>query len=208
MISLPAVNSSARAPAWLSATLIICFAAAPFARAAGDTWRIDPAHSAVKFQVRHLMLSDVSGRFDDVSGKVNYDGTNLGAATISVSIATGSVDTGLALRDKHLRDQSILNAAAFPQIVFQSEQIQPLPDGSFKIRGELSMHGVSQNVNLTAQPLKVSTDSSGKQHLSTTATGSLNRKDFGIFVDKLLDHGGAAVGESVGITLDVSLIKE
>jgi polyisoprenoid-binding protein YceI len=181
---------------------------AAIAGAADDTWNIDPAHSAVNFTIKHLMVSNVTGSFHDVSGTVLYDGSDLSRASVKASITARSIDTSIAQRDQHLRSKDILDAIDFPIINFQSITVSPASKGRFKIAGTLTMHGVTHDVVLDAAPLSpIVRDSDNKLHTSTTASAELNRKDFGVFVDKPIDRGGTLVGENVKVNLQIALVK-
>src|SRR6185437_644006 len=123
------------------------------AQSAGDAWNIDAAHSAVKFIVKHLMVSSVSGTFHDLTGTVLYDGKDLSKASVNALIGAGSIDTQIQPRDEHLRSKDIFDVAQFPTINFKSNKIVPTGDGGFKITGTLNMHGVSHEVVLDSSPL-------------------------------------------------------
>ncbi|HEY9712706.1 MAG TPA: YceI family protein [Chroococcales cyanobacterium] len=175
---------------------------------ASDTWDIDSAHSSARFSVRHMMISNVNGQFSKVSGKVEYDGKALDKAKVDATIPVGTVNTQEPGRDEHLRGKDFFDAAAFPDMTFKSKKIVTDKDG-FKIYGDLTLHGVTKEVVLQADPLaKPIKDPKGKTRIGASATGKINRKDFGISFNKAMDNGGAMVGDDVKITLDVELVKE
>lgn len=173
---------------------------------AETVWTIDPVESSVTFSVKHLMVSNVNGSFKKVHGTVLYDGKALEQASVEAEIETDSIDTNVHARDEHLRGKSVLNAIQFPSITFKSKRILTHSDGSFSILGTLSMHGANKDIELNAEPLrKIKPDGEGRVHTSTAAVAELNRKDFGITVDKAIDRGGAVVGEKVKINLNIAL---
>lgn len=180
----------------------------PSLAAADNAWSVDTSHSAARFTVRHMMVSNLAGQFQKVSGTVQYDGKNLNKASVDATIDATSVDTHDSQRDEHLRGKDFFETDKYPSISFKSKQVTPAKDGSFKILGTLTMHGVSRDVTLEAEPLAPAVkDPWGKTRTGTSATTKINRKDFGITYGKNLDNGGAMVGDDVKITIDIELIK-
>ncbi len=191
----------------LCACMMLCQLCFGSTASGAERWLIDNKHSSVGFEVKHLMVSNVVGRFSDVSGTVDFDGSNLDKATVDAHIGVTSLDTHQNARDKHLRSKNVFDALKFPSIDFHSDHIDVNKDGSFKIFGHLSMHGINKEVVLDANPLVRNSDSIGKETIETEATAELNRKDFGISVDKTIDRGGAVVGDKVKVNLDICLVK-
>ncbi len=173
---------------------------------AQKVWNIDPDRSAVEFSVKHLVVSNVKGAFKKLHGTVDFDGKTLNKAVVDAVVETGSVDTQIQARDEHLRGKDVFDALQFPSITFKSQKVVPSADGSFSIFGTLSMHGISKDIVLNAKPLHaIEKDTDGRLRTSALATAELNRRDFGITVDKAIDHGGAVVGEKVKIALNIVL---
>ncbi len=188
-------------------TVLLGLANCAPALAENKVWKIDEQTSSVEFSVKHLLVSNVTGRFPGFSGEIGYDGKNLAQATVKASVSTGSINTKNQMRDKHLKAENILAAALYPAITFNSNRVVPLADGKFDIMGKLTLHGVEKEVTLHASPLKVHSDKN-KQRLSTTASTDIARKEFNIFVDKAIDKGGAVVGETVKVKLKIELVEE
>src|SRR5215510_10909133 len=113
-----------------------------FARA--DNWTIDPAHSAVEFSVRHMMVSNVKGQFEKVSGTVSSNGTEPSSVKIEATIDTTSLNTRNADRDKHLKSPDFLDVAKFPTITFKSTKLESAGGGKWKLTGDLTLHGVTK----------------------------------------------------------------
>jgi polyisoprenoid-binding protein YceI len=174
------------------------------AGAESDEWSVDSAHTTAHFTVKHMMISNVNGDFGKVSGTVKYDGKNLDKATIAATIEANSIDTRDEHRDEHLKSADFFDAAKYPTITFKSTKIAPGKDG-FKIYGDLTIHGVTKNIVLNAEPLSAPVKAQKALHVGTSATAKINRKDFGLSFNKTLDNGGAMVGDDVNITLDVEL---
>jgi polyisoprenoid-binding protein YceI len=167
-----------------------------------NRWVIDKEHSRVSFHIKHMLVSQVSGEFHNVSGNIIYDGRHLERAIVEAEIAPESVDTHIPKRDNHLRSKKFFDVLHYPTISFRSQKIRVDKNGAFKILGVLSMHGVTEQIVLNAGPLQQKFDIVPK--LSTTATAELNRKEFGISMG-LVDHGGTMIGDNVEIQLEIEL---
>lgn len=177
--------------------------------AADSDWQIDPYHSAANFSVKHMMVSNVRGAFAKVAGTVDYDGKNLKLAKVDATIDTASINTNDEKRDEHLRGGDFFDAKKYPTITFKSKKIVPAGKGKFSMTGDLTMHGVTKTVTLAVEgPTAPIKDQKGKQHIGATATGKINRRDFGITYNSVLDNGGVAVSDEVQLTLDVELTRQ
>jgi len=174
--------------------------------ATASGWTIDPAHSSARFSIKHMMISNVNGSFGKVSGNVQYDGKNLPKADVDATIDVASIDTNEPKRDEHLKSKDFFDVEKYPTITFKSKKITTTNDG-FKILGVLTMHGVSKDITLDAEPMGPIVNAHGKTRTGTSATAKINRKDFGISYHQTLDNGGAMVGDDVKITLDVELVQ-
>ena len=183
----------------------LTLASAPLAQA--QTWNIDSAHSAAHFAVRHNMVSTVRGDMGAVSGTVTYDGKNLAAARVDATIDVTGIDTRNEKRDAHLKTADFFDVENHPTMTFTSKRIVPAADGSFQIVGDLTMRGVTREVTLQAEPLRPAVAGRGGTQLTgTTATTKINRQDFGVKWNRMLDVGGVVVGDEVTITIDVELM--
>lgn len=168
---------------------------------AADTYQLDPAHTEVGFAIDHLVINTVRGRFKDLAGSVTLESNKLISA--QASIQTKSIDTGIPKRDEHLRGADFFDAEKFPTLTFESTKVE-----NDKVTGNLTMHGETRVVELTVTlkgPIK---DPWGKQRIGIYATGKLNRKDYGLTWNKLLETGGLTVGEEVVIEIHGEAIKE
>jgi polyisoprenoid-binding protein YceI len=171
-----------------------------------NIWTIDSAQSSVTFKVKHMSWETISGRFNKVAGTVNYDGKNLRDSAVDAAIETQSIDTNQTKRDDHLRSKHFFDVAEFPNITFKSAKIVPEDGGAFKIKGLISMHGYAREIELDAQPLQEMVSLDGEKRLVASASTQLNRKDFGISMG-FLDKGGALIGDTVQITLNIELVN-
>ncbi len=177
------------------------------AATSSDAWEIDAAHSAVKFSVKHMMVSKVSGNFGKVEGKVNYDGKNLNKASVDATIDVTTIDTQEPKRDEHLKKKDFLDTEKYPTMKFVSTKVKPTKGGAFNIEGNLTLHGVTKKVTLNAEPLSKPVTFKGKPHMGASARTKINRKDFGVSYNGMLDNGGAMVGDDINIEIDLELVK-
>jgi len=189
----------------LSSTIYLLQSAA---LAADTQWKLDPAHTKASFTVKHMMVSNVRGEFGKVSGTVRYDGKTLADSGVTAVIDASSINTSEPMRDQHLKSADFFDVAKYPTITFKSKKVEADPD-SFKIFGDLTMHGITKPVTLTADtlppPIK---DPMGFLRTGTEAKTTINRKDFDIAFDKVMDNGGALVGDDVVITIEAELIQK
>jgi polyisoprenoid-binding protein YceI len=165
-------------------------------------WRIDPSASSVQFHVKNMGLS-ADGKFTKVTGEVTYNDKDLSESSVLANIDTGSIDTGMGMRDNHLKSKDFFNVAKFPEAEFRSSKIEVQPSGNFKLIGTLSLHGVSQGVILEAKPLTKKVDQAGHNHLVALASTNLRRKQFGI--------GGitaATISDQVKIDLAIDMVQD
>lgn len=185
--------------------LACLLAAASFADA--QTWNIDSAHSAAHFAVRHMMVSTVRGDMGKVTGTVTFDPKQPAAGSVEATIDVTGIDTRDAKRDAHLKTADFFDVATYPTITFKSKTLTPVAGGGFKMTGDLTMHGVTKEVVLDVEPLRPEVIQGGNSRTGTTATGKINRQDFGVKWSRALDGGGVVVSDDVAITIDVELVK-
>ena len=192
---------------WKRLLLIVLLVMVP-QLAVAATWKIDPVHTTVEFKVRHLMVSWVKGVFTSMDGVVDMDETDLAKANIKVRIETDSIDTHNGKRDDHLRSPDFFDTARYPAMTFVSKEVvvnNGLPE---KIVGDLTIRDVTREVVLdVADYSQAITDLQGNTRRGASATAEINRRDFGLTWNKVLEAGGVVVGDQVRITLEVELIK-
>lgn len=170
------------------------------------TYNIDPGHSLVGFNVRHF-FSRTPGRFKDFSGTIQYDEKNLAASSVEVTIQAASINTENDRRDNDLRSANFFSSDTFPTITFKSTKVTAGSDNAFKIEGNLTMRGVTKPVILDATLLGVGDVSMGgrasRRIAGFEAKTTINRKDYGIVWNRVLDQGGTMLGDDVAITLQI-----
>lgn len=170
-------------------------------------WAIDVSHSEVGFSVRHLMVSKVRGRFTKFDGEIVLAEDPL-ASSANVTIDLASIDTSDEGRDAHLRGTDFFDVESHPTMTYRSTGVRPEGDG-YVVDGELTLHGVTRPV-----PLKVEVNGFqpltpfGDTRVGFSATGELDRKDFGIEFNIPLEGGGVVVGEKVKLALEVEAILQ
>lgn len=172
------------------------------------TYTIDPAHSSARFTVRHMMITNVHGGFQKVTGTVAYDPENPAASSVNAEIDAASINTNEAQRDTHLRSGDFLDVEKFPKITFRSTKVESAGEGEFKIDGELTIHGVTRPVALKVEgPAPEGKDPWGNIRTGATATTKIKRSEFGLTWNAALETGGFLVGDELKIELDMSLIR-
>ena len=175
---------------------------------ATTTWNIDPVHAAAEFKVKHMMISNVKGRFTTVKGVLTLDEDEVTNSRVEASIDAASIDTRDAQRDAHLKSPDFLDVEKFPALNFQSTRISRNGDGELKVAGDLTIHGVTRNVVFAVEePVPPVKDPWGNTRLGISATTKINRKDFGLTWNAALETGGILVGDEVAITLEVEFLK-
>jgi len=175
---------------------------------AQSTYQIDSAHSAAQFSVRHLMISNVRGEFSKVTGTVVFDPHNLDASKIDATIDATTINTREPNRDAHLKSPDFFDTENFPTLSFKSTQVRKSGD-NLQVKGDLTMHGVTREVVLDVDgPTPEVKDPWGNIRIGATATTKINRKEWGLGWNQVLEAGGFAVGEQVTITLDIEATKK
>ena len=176
--------------------------------ARADTWTADTAHSTVGFSVRHMMVSNVKGAFGKFTASVDGNPADPSSAKISAAIEVASVDTRDPKRDEHLRSADFFDAAKLPQMTFTSTKVEKTSATAAKVTGDLTLRGVTKPVVLVVEYTAPVKNPWGKTVVGASATGKINRKDFGVNWSKSLDGGGVLVGDEVTIQLDLELVKK
>jgi polyisoprenoid-binding protein YceI len=171
------------------------------------TWNIDSSHSRAGFSVKHLVISDVKGEFDKLSGKVQLDDADLSKSSVEVTIEAASISTRDEKRDAHLKSADFFDVAKFPTITFKSTKVEAGKDGALTVTGDLTMHGVTKPVTLEGSLTKAITDPWGNARRGAGFGGKLDRKAWGISWGKVTDVG-AVVGDEVKLDIQAEIVKE
>ncbi len=168
-------------------------------------WTVDPVHSTVEFLVKHLVVSKVRGRFTDFSGSIEV-GEDILDSKVIANIAANSIFTGQEMRDNHLRTGDFLDIEKYPTITFTSTAVTPTSD-SYKLTGDLTMHGVSKAVELDLEFNGVSKSPQGDVRAGFSAKGVISRKDFQMEFNAPLDGGGMMLSDKLNIEIEIEAVE-
>jgi polyisoprenoid-binding protein YceI len=172
-----------------------------------STWKVDKAHSSAEFKVKHMMISNVKGHFSGIDGALDLDEGDVMKSHVTASIDAGSVTTRDEQRDAHLRSADFFDVEKFPTLSFKSRRVSG-SDGELQVTGDLTIHGVTRPAVFTVEgPTPPAKDPWGNTRIGLSATTKINRKDFGLAWNAVLETGGILVGDDVSITLDIQFIK-
>jgi polyisoprenoid-binding protein YceI len=170
--------------------------------AQSNVWQLDPAHSSAQFAVRHMGISTVRGTFTKLSGTAHYDSADAKSDSVEVTIEPASVDTRVEMRDNDLRSDHFFDVQKYPSMIFRSTKVESAGSDKLKITGDLTIKGVTKPVMLDVEgPSKPVDDGHGHLHMGISASGTLNRTDFG-----MTGYQGV-VGNEVKLTIDAELVQ-
>lgn len=173
-----------------------------------STWTIDGAHSIAEFAVKHMMVSTVKGRFRALRGIVRIDDERPERSTVEAEIDTASIDTGVEQRDEHLRSDDFFNAERFPRITFRSTVAARAADDRWRVTGDLTIRDVTRPVTLDTEFEGETIDAYGQRRAAFTATTTINRRDFGLNWNGMIEAGGVVVQDKVKVTLHIAAVRE
>ena len=183
-------------------------------------WTFEPGHTAAEFRVRHMMVTHVRGAFKNVHGTLDFDPGNPRLSSVEVTIDATGIWTGEPQRDAHLRSPDFLDVENFPQITFRGDQVEVIGDHDYGVTGELTIRGLTRSVTLRVRYLGQwetpwweeengeSVDKGPKLRAGFLATTEINRHDFGVSWNDMMDKGGVVVGDTVSIVIDVEAVWE
>ena len=172
------------------------------------SWTIDASHSQVTFSVRHMMISNAQGRFENFTGVVDFNEENPTASSVSVEIAADSINTRDAQRDGHLKSPDFLNTAEFPTLTFKSTRVEKTDDNHGKIYGDLTIRGVTHPVVLDTEYAGSAKSPWGTTSAGFSATTKISRKEWDLNWNVALETGGFLVGDQVNINIDLEIVKQ
>jgi polyisoprenoid-binding protein YceI len=171
-------------------------------------WNIDTVHSDVTFSVRHMMVSKVTGHFNVFKGRLDIDEANPENSWVEAEADASSVDTRDERRDGHLRSPDFFDADNYPVLSFKSKKVEHKGGGSYKVLGDLTIRSVTKEVAFDADYSGQLKDAYGLQRAGLTATATINRKDFGLNWNQVIETGGVVVGDNVKIEINLEAVKE
>lgn len=172
------------------------------------SWKIDSSHSEINFTVRHMMISNVRGRFEAFTGTVEFDQQNPANSSVDVQIEAASINTRESQRDNHLRSADFFDAETYPYLTFKSKKVEVVDDSHGRITGDLTIHGVTKEVVLDTEFNGMSQSPWGFSSAGFSATTKINRKDWGLEWNMALETGGVLVSDEIKINIDIEIIEE
>jgi polyisoprenoid-binding protein YceI len=178
------------------------------AAAGDDAWTIDTNHSSAQFATKHMLVSTVRGNLGPVKGTVRWDGKNVKTAQVEATIDVAGLSTRVQKRDDHLRSADFFDVANHPTITFKSKRVEPAGDGRFKLVGDLTIRGNTNEVALDVEGPMPPVKQRNGYRSGATASGTISRKQFGLLWNNLMETGGAVVADEVQMTIDVEFIKQ
>jgi polyisoprenoid-binding protein YceI len=177
------------------------------ALAAPTAWTVDPGHSSASFSVRHMVVSNVRGELGKVTGTLTLDKDDVTKSTVEASIDVAAISTRDEKRDGHLKSPDFFDTAKYPTLTFKSTSVAKAGEGKLKVAGTLTLHGVSKPVVLDVEGPSAEVTAWGMTKTGFSASTKLDRQAFGVAFSKVLDNGGAVVGNEVSVQLDLEFNK-
>jgi len=173
-----------------------------------ERWEIDSGHSGIHFSVRHMVVAKVRGQFARWSGTILAEDGDLARASVEAVMDASSIETGVADRDAHLKSPDFLNVASYPALTFRSKGVERLGGDRLRVLGDLTIRGVSREVALDVEYAGRTKDPWGNERAGFTAKTSIDRGEFGLIWNQMLEAGGLMVGERVDIEIEVEAVKQ
>ena len=176
-----------------------------------STWQVDPNHSLVEFSTKHMMITTVKGRFGKVSGTIVIDERSPDRSRVEAELDAGSIDTRADQRDQHLRSADFLDVEHYPTIDFRSRRVEGSsknPGDEFRVVGDLTIRGTTREVTLDAVYEGMGKDPWGGERVSFSATTKIDRRDFGLTWNQMLETGGVLVGNDIKISIEVQAVRQ
>ena len=169
-------------------------------------WKLDPTHTVVEFSAKHLMITTVKGRIADIEGVINSDEKDFRNSSVKATLKAVSLDTRTDQRDQHLRSADFLDVEKFPEIRFRSTRIQG-DKQSFKLTGDLTIRDVTKPITLDVEFEGETKDPWGGQRVGFSASGKIDRREFGLTWNQALEAGGVVVGNDIKISIEAQAVK-
>ena len=176
------------------------------ATGAKTAWKLDPTHSSVEFSAKHLMISTVKGRIADIEGTIYTNENDPKSSSVEATLKTASIDTRTDQRDQHLRSADFLNVEQYPEIKFRSTRIEGSKE-EFKLIGDLTIRDVTRPITLDVTFEGQGKDPWGGERVGFSASGKIDRREFGLTWNQLLETGGVAVGNEIKIGIEIEAIR-
>jgi polyisoprenoid-binding protein YceI len=169
-------------------------------------WLIDKDHSDVQFKIKHMVISTVTGAFNNFQGGATTE-NNMEHAEVHFSLDVNSIDTNQEERDAHLRSADFFDAAQFPTITFESHDFRKIKGNRYVLTGNLTMKGITKPVELVAEYGGTAPDMHGKTKIGFEVTGRISRWEFGLTYNAVMEAGGLILGEDVMVEANIQLVQ-
>jgi polyisoprenoid-binding protein YceI len=171
-------------------------------------WKIDSAHSQIQFTVRHMMISNVRGRFDEFDGNVDFDEDNPANSTVDLKIDAASINTREQQRDDHLRSPDFLNVEEYPYLHFTSKRVELMDRSQGRLIGDLTIRDITNEVALDVTYNGQAQSPWGTTSAGFSASTKMNRKDWDLTWNQALETGGVLVGDEIRINIELEIVKQ
>jgi polyisoprenoid-binding protein YceI len=173
------------------------------------SWQVDKAHSSIEFSVRHMMISKVRGRFEDFDAVVNFDEHSPANTTVDVNVQLASINTKENQRDGHLKSPDFFDVETYPTMTFKSTQVEQTGENQAKLVGDLTVKDITRQISLDVDFVgQAHNPFTGQLTYGFSASGKINRKNWGMTWNQALETGGILVGEDISINIELELVKE
>jgi polyisoprenoid-binding protein YceI len=173
-----------------------------------DRWEIDSSHSGIHFSVRHLVIAKVRGQFTRWTGTLLVPDGEIDRASLDVVIDAASIDTGAADRDAHLKSADFFDVEQHQELTFKSTVVERVGNDRLRVTGPLTIRGVTRDVTLDVEDAGRAKDPWGNERAAFTAKTSVDRKDFGLTWNQVLETGGVMVGDRIDIEIDIEAVRQ
>ena len=171
-------------------------------------WTIDGMHSEIGFKVRHMMISNVSGKFGQFAAEASTSGDDFSTANFSFNASIDSINTGVADRDGHLKSADFFDAAAHPELSFHSTSVKKRNENELEISGDMNIKGIVKPVTLFADFAGIAVDPYGQTKAGMSITGKIKRSEFGLTWSAVTEAGNIVLGDDITLNCEVQLIKQ
>jgi len=175
---------------------------------ATERWQIDSTHSGIHFSVRHLVIAKVRGQFARWSGTLTVPDGDFAKASVDVIVDTSSIDTGVADRDAHLRSADFFDVAQYPDAIFKASRFEPRGDDKGRLVGTLTLKGVTREIVLDVEQHGQTKDPWGNERAGFSARTSIDRREFGLTWNQVLETGGLMVGERADLEIEIEAVRQ
>jgi polyisoprenoid-binding protein YceI len=173
-----------------------------------QTWNLDGSHSSAAFSVKHMMIANVRGQFDGLSGSLQLDANRIEDSNVQITIDAASISTHDEKRDGHLKSADFFDVEQYPEITFRSTKFEKKSEDELLVKGDLTIHGITREVILSVDgPSDQLADPWGGRRVGFSGTTKINRKDFGLVWNVALEAGGVLVGEDVKLSFDAQFVR-